>query len=165
VKVYEHGGAFTLDEIKRYVTGAPALVVVCMGVPEIEVQGGMSCANSAWAIFVLTRTVPENAGGPRDTFVMRLVEQVVATLPEQTWGHLAAQCPKNMVATNLFSTPLDKEGLALWAIRWQQLVDVPEYTSDQLHDFLVAYTEYKPTAPVDTTVESMNGHVELEPAT
>jgi hypothetical protein len=159
VRVEEHGGRMDLEEIKRWATGAPALIVACLGVPSVSVEGGMTVAEASWAVCILTRNVP---GEFKDVASMALVGAVLAGLPTQRWAGTASKMPKNIRADNAYSSTLDKLGVSLWLISWQQAVDLPETTYAELADLLRLYTTYERADGIEDDTVPMEGHVDLE---
>jgi len=125
VFVSEYGGAFTLEEIMRIGKQTPALIVTCLGVAEMKIQGNIPVASAAWAAFVVCK---DSSRIKKDVQVLTLTEAVMADLPHQRWGDLACSRPNKILATNLYSAALDKVGIAMWAVRWLQDVELTRPT-------------------------------------
>ena len=155
--VLEYGGSFDLEEVKRIATRTPALVVTCLGVSKLNVEGGaIGNASTKFALFaVATNTVKEM----RDVAALTLAEAVLVDLPYQRWDNKANNVPVGISANNLYSASLDKQGVSLWAIQWNQEVDL-EKTSiyARLDSLTKVDVEYKPepqvTGRVDTSTET-----------
>lgn len=140
VAVIEHGGPFNLDEIKRVAVRAPALVVACLGVPSLEVNGSVAVAQAAWAVFCVAKDDRQNA---RDIKGLLLAESVLVELPyRSTWNDTASKAPENIAGVNLYSSKLDAEGICLWACRWRQNVDLERNTTQTFEDFDTFYATY-----------------------
>jgi hypothetical protein len=121
IQVVEHGGPITLEELKRVATRAPALVVACLGVPSITREGMQVTTDAAYAVFCVAAKSPSETQGD---IALALVSLASLDIPGQRWNQAASGVPQQIAATNLYSSALDKVGLALWAIRWRQKVDL-----------------------------------------
>lgn len=139
VAVIEHGGPFTLEELKRVAARAPALVVTCLGVPALEVQGTVVVAHAVWAVFGVTKNEQRRK---RDVAGLLLAESVMVEVPHQTWNGSASKAPRDVTAANLYSSELDRQGVSLWAIRWRQQVDLQRNAITTLDDFETFFATY-----------------------
>lgn len=139
-KVFEHGGNFSIDDIKRYAQSRhPSIVIGCLGIPSIELQGTVVSANIVFGAFCMSSERNKTA---RDIAALSLVESVISELPTQTWNGSANKVPKNVSGSNLYTSALDKLGIAMWAARWDQQVDLERNTAVTLDDFLTMTAEY-----------------------
>jgi glutamine cyclotransferase len=62
-------------------------------------------------------------------------EAVMRTVKLNRWGLDNAQKPERLAADNLFSGQLDRKGIALWAVSWQQGVSLRYTNVAELADF------------------------------
>lgn len=148
VMVQQQGGPFTLEEIERWTMQTPALVVACLGVPTLDVEGGMSVGNSIWGAYCMNRNMPK---ADRSISALDMVGTILSGLPQQRWGNAASKMATKIGATNLYSSALDAKTLSLWVVRWEQAIDLP-ISPGNLQDFLRVGVTYQPSAPVDNTV-------------
>lgn len=148
VTVTEHGGSINEQEVRRVAVHAPALIVGCLGVPKVTLSGHMIQAEAAWAIFVLTKNAVDK--GARDAAALVLVVAVLARVPQQLWSGTASGQARDLAATNLHSTSLEKLGVTLWAIRWRQAVDLDVVTAAaELVAFQRAHGTWTPAEDAD----------------
>jgi phage gp37-like protein len=146
VHVFEHGGRFDLEELKRISTKTPALAVSLLGVPRMTVEGGVAVADASWALFPVTTDAQVTK---RDASAIALVNVILSKLPSQRWASTADGPPQSIEATNLYSSTLDRTGINLWLVRWRQTVSLPNVTFSNLDDFLRSYTTWD-LEPLDT---------------
>lgn len=144
VSVFAHGGSFNLEQINRYSAKAPAVVVATIACRGIEIQGTERVADFRWVAFILARN---DTGDARDEIALAMVELLMHLIGEQRWGVECAQATKKVNAANLFSAGVDAKGLALWAITWDQAIDLRGTFAQSLDDFLILFTKYD----LDTT--------------
>ncbi len=150
VSVSEHGGAFGLEDIKRYAKRTPHVVISCLAIPEIKYESSVSVARVVFGAFCLTE---ERSDTKRDVAALALVEATTVELTSNDWNSTASGSPKNVSAANLFSGTLDKYGIAMWAIRWEQRVDLDRNVIATLDDFLTMTSEYD-IAQTDDTINT-----------
>ena len=133
VEVHEHGGEFSIEDIKRYaLSKEPSVVIGCLGVPSIDVQGTVVVANAAFGAFCITS---ERNKETRSVSSMILFESVAVEIPFQTWNDSANKAPRNISGANLYSKALDSMGIAMWAARWDQQIDLQRNSAGSLDDF------------------------------
>lgn len=115
-----HGGRFDLPELQRMGAQTPALRVVVLQVPEaMDSAAGSFDLAAEIAVFVVTRDAPQK---PKDAAALATVSQLLTVIPGNRWGLDFIDHPETVRADNLYSAPLDKVGIALWAISWRQIV-------------------------------------------
>ncbi len=96
--------------------------------------------------------------------VKLIVEALLKFLNVGTWTtDECYQQPMNVKDKNLYSTDIDEMGLALWVIRWDQLVQIP-YLADRttLDDFAILYADYLRVAETDPENTISEQQIELE---
>lgn len=119
VEVISHGGRFDAEELRRWSIKAPALVVMCVAADGVNDLGGIPSVPWRFAVVVVTKST---AKAKRDEVALGLVEAVLHRVHGNRWGAENVDAPDQVLAENLFSAPADKEGIALWGMRWSQAV-------------------------------------------
>lgn len=127
-----HGGRFNLQELRRYAVSAPCILVACLGAPKITEEGSQLVAKLRWAAFVLAR---DTKGQSRGAEALLLVEALLGVIRGNRWELEHAHRPESLRAENLYSGKLDTHGVALWAITWEQSLDLEVLDLSQLSDF------------------------------
>lgn len=150
VAVEEHGGPFSLQDIGRYAIKSPAVIIGCMGVPEFKIQGTVVTAQAVFGAFCLAH---ESVREKRDVASLLLAESVAVETVSNNWDGSASGTPRNIRGANLYSVALDKMGVAMWAIRWDQLIDLQRNTIATLDDWETMYSTYD-IAQTDDTVNT-----------
>ena len=120
-----HGGRFTLDELKRWMTQAPGVKIAILNlVPGNGVSGGSRDYMARCVAVVVTRDAPSL---PRDTSVLTIAQTLIETVYQNTWGlDDNVVFPAGAAAgKSLYSTELDRQGVAFWAIEWEQELRLP----------------------------------------
>jgi hypothetical protein len=145
VSVFTHGGQFDLDQVKRYSAKAPAIIVACLRMGSIEIQGGERVADLRWVAMILERNRDNDRRGVLALAKLELLTHLIA---ENRWGLDFTTAPATgFNAANLFSGAVDAKGLAMWAVVWDQKIDLVGTFADSLADFKTLVTDYD----LDTT--------------
>lgn len=122
-----HGGVFDTREIQLYSKRAPAAVITSLGYDVISLQGTPE-VSAKWGVVVFCVDAPATEKGAA---VVSLVEQCVMTLSNTfASGGGASGRPSNMTAQNLFADALDRTGVALWKIEWDQRLELVDQLDD-----------------------------------
>lgn len=139
--VQSHGGSLTEAELRRWGAVAPAVFVSVLGVRNPNTRL-LDNVDLVLCLYVATRNSPS---GSRDDLALNLVQGLNQLLVAQRWeSDCFVGLPTNVDSQNLFSTDLDKNGLSLWAITWQQTVELGAAVSlSELDDFIRAHTSYE----------------------
>lgn len=141
VHLFTHHGEFGEKELKAYLVKAPAVILAPIGIPSATVAGPNVMSTINYAAFVLTRSKPEL---PRGDAAMAITEAILGFLPYATFGQ-SARRPSDVEAANLYSGQIDSQGMALWAIRWRQVLELAakdDCTYAELDDFLRLHATY-----------------------
>lgn len=160
VKVETHGGRFDAEELKRWAKQAPCAVTSTLGVRSMRQEGGQNVVSLQLGVFVIARDTP---GAKRDSLALTLVEAVLAVVtPSQRFADGYSHVPEGIRADNLFTGQLDAQGVALWAVTWQQDYDVHTFDPNTLDNFL----RYRATDQLssDADVPTAQDAVDLEAA-
>jgi phage gp37-like protein len=144
-----HGGRFDLGELSRWAMQSPAVIVSVLG-GAVEREGGANVINTKVVAFVIT---PGSSVSHRDIAVMSIVDSLVAMVCQNSWNYEDAQAPQNMSAENLYSGDLDKTGVALWAVTWDQRLDVGILDEETLDDFKTNYVKWD-LSPADGVMDA-----------
>jgi hypothetical protein len=166
VSVEPHDGNFDLQEIQRHFGHYPrAARVVCPGVAEIEDQGGVPVARSRWVVFVAARE--QNASDPdghmsHGDACMVLAQRVMALVHGRQWNCKSYGIPERIVARNLYTGQLDKRGLSLWAVEWEQDVIFDDRIVRDLDRLRLIHTDYE-LSEIHEGPESSTTTVYFEP--
>lgn len=122
VQVSVHGGTFTQRELERYSKQAPHVVLTLLGF-DPTFEGGYLHAEAHWGLMCFTK---QETGNPRVNSCVSLTEAVCQCLTPLFAGEEAVSRPFDMRARNVYSTPLDALGIAMWSIEWRQTLDLVE---------------------------------------
>lgn len=146
VSVEAHDGNFDLTEIQRHFGHHPrAARVVCPGVANVEDHGGADVITARWVVFIAARE--QNVGDPDGKMshgdaCMLLAERVMAVVHSERWGCNGYTQATGIVAQNLYTGALDKRGLSLWVVEWQQGLELDDSAADELPPLRVIHTDY-----------------------
>lgn len=131
--VIEVGGAFTMKDIEDWALKSPSYVVTCLGVPSIEMQGGMVVASAAWAVFCLVESKQQ---ATRHKQALLNAESVLAIVGNnERWEGNANARAMQISLVNMYTSAMDRIGVALWAARWRQNVDLSAQAFSTFDDF------------------------------
>ena len=120
LNVSAYQGRFDLDELKRLSIRLPALQIAILSIDNVEtVETDERDMRLQLAAFVLTR---DHKRLEREAAALAIVERLALLIPYQRWNYSKALIPTNLQVDNLFSGPIDKQGVALWAVSWQQIL-------------------------------------------
>lgn len=154
--VFTHGGPFSFDDLKRYAVKAPAAVVACVNIPEFEERGTAKLlANVQWSIYVVTRG---DSSTRRDAEALTLITALAKLVQGNFWEdadeeETADERPQRIRGSNMRSTGLDKSGVALWALAWNQKIDIADFDLTTLGNFDKFYAEWD-LAEADDTIDA-----------
>lgn len=120
--VETHGGRFSLDEIKRLAKKTPAVLIACLEIPALDsgAQGDNEHKLKMIA-YVLTR---DAAGVSKDVNSVAIVEKLLRHFKDEEWGLSWAMPAQNFVARNLYSNNIDKVGVSLWGVGFDQTIQL-----------------------------------------
>ena len=112
-----HAGRFDLAELKSFATRAPAVRVALLGLgAEAEASGPTWEYDLRLAAFVV---VTDRPGLPRQEAAIAITQRLVTLIGGARWGQPVGQA-RRVVAENLYGSGLRDQGVALWAVSWQQ---------------------------------------------
>ena len=146
VSVQPLGGRLDEAELKRLAVKVPAVLVALMGVDGLESKGGAPHATFSLAAVVVCGTGKK--GEPADEGALALAGAVLEALEGNRFG-CDVGVPASVRAENLYSGELDAGHSALWAVTWNQAVDVSNnIQKPKLDDFLRCYVREAGDGPV-----------------
>lgn len=147
-----HPGRFDLAEIKRVAAKAPAVFVAALATGQQELNGGDVQAPVSFAAFIVTKDQPQKT---RDSLVLDIVNALLVLTDSNDWDSTdVVEDPINIRSQNLYSASIDKNGVAMWAITWQQKIKLGSATDvAALDDFLRASGTAE-NADGDTLIET-----------
>lgn len=130
--VVVHDGEFGVKEIDAYSKKTPAIIIAMEGSDESVKRGGSIFDNHQIDAFILARTKAEHE---RTEWVLIVLEHLLRIL-HMTPPQFGTKAPDKIRHTNLYGAELDERGLALWVVRWEQLIEIPPLTDfASLDDF------------------------------
>lgn len=147
VHLFTHHGEFGESELKSYLVKAPCVILAPVGMPKASVAGPNVMAEIGYAAFVLTRSRPEMDRGEA---ALMITETILGFLPYEPFG--LARKPSDVEAANLYSGKIDNAGMALWAVRWRQVIELAakdDCRYQELDDFLRLHATYQVEHPDD----------------
>ena len=113
-----HPGGFNLDELAGISTQLPMVRIACMGSAAVKkIDTGEKEAHLKMAAFVVTE---DRQGLSKDTAAINIVEALLTLIPDQQWDISGTSNAENIKADNLYSGQANHQGVALWAIYWEQ---------------------------------------------
>lgn len=130
VTVESHRGRFdNVEEIRRFATRAPCVLVAALRIPVDDAGGGLVVLPAMWGAFVITRDAGDLSRGDA---AAALAEAVCLAIRDNEWGRDDVNTPTSIDARNLYATEIDKLGVAMWGVGWQQTVAYPSIDQAQL---------------------------------
>ncbi len=118
--VASHPGRFTEAELGRLLTARQAVRVAIENTQSINVNGqGIQEASLLMAAFVICS---DSKAQPRHKSALALTEAIIQQLPFNRFNtdYLKPVKPTTISAENLYSGEIDRKGIALWGISWEQ---------------------------------------------
>lgn len=151
IEVNEHGGSFSLDELKRFAQRVPCVVLCSLGISSVDYDGE-PVANTDWGVFIIAKDKP---GLKRDEAALLLVSKALTVINQtQRWGFdTGVHMMTGLKAANLYNANLDKTGIALWAITFTQGYDISVLDIDTLSNLLL----YESTISISSNPNTPTG--------
>ena len=152
VDVRTHRGRFTLDDLKTVATRPMSCLVSCLAIKETDLQGGVNFCRCVWGAFIMTVDKPQVS---RDEAALIILTRLMMVIPGNLWG-LDITAPEELTANNLYSGSAADKGIVIWAVTWDQKVDLPltdEAMLAALDDFLRWHADWD-LAPKDGQIEA-----------
>ena len=152
--VETHPGKFTLEDVERLCTLAPAAYVSILEAPGTEKLGdGRVLFNVLTVVFVATR---HSAGEKADASGWKIAE-AIAALAIWNYFNSAVFPATDIEIDNLWTSKQEKNWVAIMAIAWRAQIVVGTNFSDQLAGVVAGETFVFPSDP------DINGMVRNDP--
>lgn len=131
---------------------APCILVGCIDVPNETRQSGQTRAMLQFGAFVVTRGDAQHA---RDEQALGIAGGLLAFIPGRRFGITDAGPAEGVKGRNMYSGKVDNTGVALWAITWQQPLDLDIFDAASLVPFESIYIDYD-IAPADGNIDAQD---------
>lgn len=118
------GGQFSSESLKRFSARSPAVLLACLAVPEFHMEtNAIRRYRTRWAAYCLAT---DRIGMKRHIRAKTDAWTILNDLPAQMWGRdeCSPITTPGPVANNLFDLASQKEGVALWGVRWEQAISL-----------------------------------------
>jgi hypothetical protein len=116
---------------------SPSVLVSCLNLNEILNQGGQANGGARFVAYVITAGTSSIV---RDGAALDMVEALAPMIVNNAWNYVDGSTPKNIRADNLYSGPVDKLGVAIWAVSWVQKTDLAIFDTSSLDNFESLYS-------------------------
>jgi phage gp37-like protein len=118
--VEDYGGQFDEDEIASKSFTAPAAFTTCLGWRKGPNRGQYLAGQHVWEARIAVFIATKHASRPERMREAMARAEIVSRLV-QAWARPACTGkPEGVMAENLYTRKLDKQGLALWMVAWWQ---------------------------------------------
>jgi phage gp37-like protein len=124
--IQPHRGQFhSLDEVKNLAVRAPAVLVAYRGFTQARQQCDALMLNSQWLAIVMTQDTRHRPDrNDSATAIITTITHHLATQAQQwTFADSEAQ---HLQGQNDTPLAMDKTGLAVWSVTWQQIINITE---------------------------------------
>jgi hypothetical protein len=123
-----HSGDVNAAEVQRLAPSSPTLLISIGSIGESESVGdGTELLPLTVVVYVMTKDQPRLS---RFEAALNLVESLHERVNDNNFDFDGARTAKNIAAKNLFSGDIERQKVALWAVRWTQNVLVGESLFD-----------------------------------
>lgn len=135
-----HGGTFGGDDLKRYSTQSPYAVVVANGARDSDIQATTIRIVVDFVCFIIVRGSSDEK---RDAASLELVTRVLRAVHTNRWGVMEASAPEEIEWRNPYSPSVDKLGITIQAVTWEQRLQITnEIPEGDLDDFETFTTRF-----------------------
>lgn len=118
ITVQSHAGRFDATELQRIAAQTPAVHLACLNLTDLDTGTDGISATITWGAFI---TVKDKPGTPRDVGALAIVNTLAIYVSGQRWNLDQSEgIPQRITANNLYAAHIDKMGIAMWAVTWQQ---------------------------------------------
>lgn len=122
------GGVFDLAEMRRHSTTMPAVYVCCTGTQKGRQQSGkFHCRGLFLAVLAIdSRAVGQQTPPDRASAVLRLAGRALHKIAGAgNWAQAeVAGIPEDVASRNPYNAAIDANNLALWAVTWEQQLEL-----------------------------------------
>lgn len=124
---YVHQGLLTAEDLKRYTRKSPSAIVALGRTGGVELHGGsIVVVPLRWTVFLVTSDAPQKPRTTQTLVYLQQILKVIGKTASHRWGVAGNHKPSRLSARNLYNGTLDKRGLSLWAVEWEQPLDLPD---------------------------------------
>lgn len=126
-----HPGRFTREELAKFGVMSPSVHVAMPSVKNPRSSGGvLDCSVKTVLVLTAKNTVDENNKPlSRAEAALNMVAVILSALPTATLGAGISPC-EDISADNLYGSGDSKQGVAMWAIHWNNTVRLSVPTED-----------------------------------
>lgn len=122
-----HGGRVTAKTLKSHaLANRAAVLLAALKVTSIRYDAGERWGEARFIAFVSALDKPGEKNFAR---AADLTEAVVGVVHNNNFD-ACAENPEKLTATNLHSIELEKEGVSLWGVTWDQYIKLADYTPE-----------------------------------
>lgn len=116
------GGRFDEAALKRFGAKTPAVAVAVLRIPRSRTvdTGELACRLQMGAFLV----VQDGRDGSRDALALRLSERLLLAVQAATFGVSGVRPAEELAAENVYSSGVQKQGVAIWGVTWTSEVRV-----------------------------------------
>lgn len=148
--VATHRGQFaSVDEVNRYAVKAPAVLVALLDAAGMPIGSAMLRCTCRVGIYVMTKDAPN---APRDDTAIGIVNAVLLRAITSDWG-ADATTPANLRAQNLYRGDIDKQGICLFAVSFDQVVTIEYTLADGLAEPFETFHQDIDAAPANGAID------------
>lgn len=118
-----HPGRFTREELDKFRVKSPSVHVAVPSIRNPSSSGGvLQCSVKTVLVLTAKNTVDaDDKAFNRADAAMNMVAAILLALPSATLGAGIGPC-EDISADNLYGSSDDKQGVAMWAIHWNNTV-------------------------------------------
>lgn len=140
-----HYGRFTEEQLRQFLTAAPAIRVAVLGLADPAQTPDVGVADYEAQLGVYVATRDKATVGGRDELAIAAVEAVCLVCDRNAWGLRAQGVRPGRVAgaRNLYSEKNMQDGMALWAVDLRQPVRIAP-TPEAEGELRALYLGYAP---------------------
>ena len=148
VKAFPYEGQFGDADLKRVNNQAPCVYLSCVGLSDTEDQGDDMIGTGQWVASIVTaRTKAGDNTASRLDGATAIAETILPLIRDSNgssgaWADECAGPARKIRARNVFSADLDKKGLTLWVMTWEQDVSLVAFDNAALDDLLTVHATF-----------------------
>ncbi|MDA9095414.1 hypothetical protein N9J88_03360 [Porticoccaceae bacterium] len=120
--VESHPGRFTEVELTRVARSKSAVRIAVEDIVEIQVNGlGKRRTTCLMTAFIICSDAQQQG---RSEKAIELAEIIISALPRNDWNSESLQIvlESSISAQNLYNGEINKKGVAMWVVSWQQVI-------------------------------------------
>lgn len=114
-----HGGRFSLDDLKKIPTKAPAIYI---GLLRLKKTKDATCKSDRDAFLVASVITKDVKGKSRHISVIELSERLTSLIEDNNWGLDFVDTEDEVIVQNFYSNKINTTGVAIYGLSWTQQV-------------------------------------------